>query len=128
MGQAVVELTSGTKMTGRIANHEVAMDVPERLGCTDTGPTPTDLFVMSLSACALFYAYQFLSRRGVSTDGAKAQVEYEPGDKGIESIAVRVVIPGGLSPELAAGAQRMMDACYVKQSVDLPVKLTTSIE
>jgi len=128
MKQAVVELVSGSQMRGTIGSHEVAMDVPERLGGTDTAPTPTDLFVMSLSGCALFYAYQFLSRRGVATDGAEAQVDYEPGDKGIESLSVRITIPGGLSPELADGAKRMMDACYVKQSIDLPVKLTTSIE
>ncbi len=36
----------------RIGDHTVTVDQPVDNGGTDTGPTPTDLFVASLASCA----------------------------------------------------------------------------
>ena len=47
-----------------IRGHEVLVDQPLPAS-GDAGPTPTELFVASLAACAGFYARRFLARHGL---------------------------------------------------------------
>jgi len=126
--EATITLIEGARMEAKIGDHDLAIDLPERLGGKDTAPTSTELFAVSLAACKLFYAYRFLSRHGVETDGATAACEWVLGRKAVETLGVKVTMPGGLSEALAEGARRAMAQCVVQQSIDLPVDVTYSIE
>ena len=46
----------GDRFDIAIRGHVVHVDQPESDGGSDTGPTPTELFVASLASCVAFYA------------------------------------------------------------------------
>lgn len=52
----------GDRFRVAIRGHEIEVDQPLDGGGTDEAPTPTELFVASLAACAAFFAGRFLRR------------------------------------------------------------------
>ena len=125
--RAQVTLVQGARMKARVGDFEYALDLPERLGGTDSAPTPTEQFVASIAACELFYAYRYLERRGVKTDGATATVTWESSPKTIERVKVEVAIPGGLEPELVDGCLKMMNSCFVTRSAEAGIAVVASV-
>jgi len=116
--RAEITLVEGARMQAKVGDFALTFDLPEKLGGTDSAPTPTECFVASIAACELFYAYRFLQRRGVKTDGATASVTWESSPKAIQKAIVELSVPGGLAPELQKGCLKMMHSCFVTQSVE----------
>jgi len=125
--RAEVTLVEGARMKGKIGDLELSFDFPQRLGGTDTAPTPTEWFVASIAACELFFGYRFLERRGVATDGMTATVTWESSSKAIERVKVEAKVPGGLDPDLVSGCLKMMRACFVSQSVEAGIEIETKV-
>ena len=61
--------------------HVVHVDQPESDGGSDTGPTPTELFVASLASCVAFYARRYLKRHDLPEEGLTVTAQAESGDK-----------------------------------------------
>ncbi|HZC99635.1 MAG TPA: OsmC family protein [Actinomycetes bacterium] len=55
--------------------HRLMVDQPVEADGADLGPTPTELFVASLAACAGLYAEGFLRRHGLGGDGLRVHAE-----------------------------------------------------
>ena len=127
-GQRVdVELVEGARMVARVGDHTLTIDFPEKLGGTDTAPTPTELFCASIAACELFYAHRYLSRRDVQTDGAKASIEWRSNKKHIEEATVQVEIPGGIDPAHVENCLEWMHRCFVGASVRAGMEIRSSV-
>ena len=127
-GSMEISLVEGARMSARVRDHEWTIDLPERLGGTDTAPNPTEHFIAGIAACQLFYAFAFLSRRDIPTAGATAKVEWHVGEDCIERIEIKVVTPDGVPANLVKGVQRAMSQCFVSLTMDLPVEVSCSIE
>lgn len=123
-----VTLQEGPRMTARIGAHEIIMDQPTSSGGTDQGATPAEVFMASLAACQLFYAYRVLERRGIPTEGVSARCQWTVGNNCIESAELKLRVHEPLDDELAKAVLRAMDLCFVKASMDLPMKISASIE
>lgn len=123
-----VRLIEGARMIAKVGDHEVAIDLPDKLGGADTAPTPTELFMTSIAACKLFYAYRFLTRRGVSTDGGTSTVTWESSKKHIDLAKVKLVMPEGVDPELVEGCLKMARACFVSASIESDMKIEATLE
>ena len=125
--RAEVTLVEGARMRARVGDVECGFDFPERLGGQNTAPTPTECFVSSIAACELFFAYRFLERRGVATDGATATVTWESTPRAIHKIKVELKIPGGVEGKLAEGCLKMARSCFVTQSVEGDIEVETTV-
>ncbi len=125
--RAEVTLVEGARMRAKIGDLDYAFDLPERLGGRDTAPTPTECFVTSIAACELFFAYRFLERRGVATDGTTATVTWESSPKAIQKVKVELKVPGGLEEKLAGGCLKMARACFVTQSAEAGLEVETTV-
>lgn len=112
----------------RIRGHEVVVDQPHPAS-DDAGPTPTELFVASLAACAGFYARRFLARHGLSDGGLTVACDFEwaPDHSRIVSIALRVEIPGGVPDALRPALLRVVDRCTVHESIRHGLAVTSEI-
>ncbi len=122
-----VTLVEGARMKARVGDLEISYDLPERLGGQDSAPTPTETFVTSIAACELFYAFTYLSRRGVATDGATATITWESTAKGIHRARVELSVPGGVDPKLVDGCLKMVRSCFVTKTVEAGVEVITEI-
>ena len=73
--RATVTYRSGDALEVRIRQHRLLTDQPAGAGGEDLGPTPTELFVASLGACAAFYAERYLRRHRLPAGGLKVRCE-----------------------------------------------------
>lgn len=73
----VVEHIGAERYEIQIRGHRTVVDQPVDAGGSDSGPTPTELFVGSLAACVAFYAGRYLVRHALSRDGLVVSAEFD---------------------------------------------------
>lgn len=113
--KAVVESMGRVGSRARIGEHELAFDQPRSVpGGEDRGPSPLDVMVVSIAACAHYFAAAYLHGRGLPTDGLSVEVDAEKERVPVSRIgrlAVRVKVPDGLSDKHVAGIERAVKSC-----------------
>jgi uncharacterized OsmC-like protein len=113
--KAVVESTGKVGSHARLGEHEVVFDQPLGVpGGQDRGPSPLDLMVLSVAACAHYFASAFLYARGHATDAVTVEVESEKQRLPVSRIGrltLRVRLPAGLSDGEIAGIERAIKGC-----------------
>lgn len=118
MSQITVHHETLDRFRIEIRDHTVVVDQPVPTS-GDAGPTPTELFVASLAACAGFYARRFLSRHGLS-DGeleVAADFAFSADHSRVAAVAIRVVVPGGVPDALRPALMRTLEHCTVHESL-----------
>jgi uncharacterized OsmC-like protein len=108
----------GDRYRIEVGGHEVVVDQPVSAGGTDTGPTPTDLFVGTLAACTAHYAGRFLARHGVDAAGLEVGATFGVGDRParVTDVDLRLVVPG-LPEPMEDRLRAVVEHCTVKNSV-----------
>jgi len=101
-----------------IRGHEIVVDQPAPAS-DDAGPTPTELFVASLAACAAFYARRFLARHGLADGGlvVRSDFGWAVDHSSVTSITLVVDVPGGVPGHLEAALLRAIERCTVHESI-----------
>jgi len=113
--KAVVQSTSAVGSRAYLGRHEVVFDQPATVpGGEDRGPSPLDMLVLSVAACAHYFAAAYLYGRGLPTSGLTVEVEGEKAQTpspriGRLSLAVRV--PPSLTEQQIAGIERAIRRC-----------------
>jgi uncharacterized OsmC-like protein len=120
MSDIQVRSLGGDAFAIRIRGHLVVADQPLESGGQDAGPTPTELFVASLAACAAFYAGRFLRRHKISTDDLEVRSEFRMslGDLArVEEVTLWVDLPPGFPHERRSALRRVIERCTVHNSI-----------
>jgi uncharacterized OsmC-like protein len=123
MATLSVHADGGDRYSIRKGRHTIVVDQPIEAGGTDTGLTPTDLFVASLASCTAHYAGRFLRRHQLSSEGMDVTCSFEmatdrPARVGTISLDVRV--PGGVPEHLEERFRAVIEHCTVKNSIAAP--------
>lgn len=113
--KATVESIGKVGSRVRVGQHELVFDQPSTVpGGEDRGPSPLDAMVVSIAACAHYFAAAYLHGRGLSTAGLTVEVDAEkerlPVSR-IGQLAIRVKLPEGLSDKQVAGIERAVKSC-----------------
>ena len=99
----------------RFGAHELIFDQPAAVpGGDDRGPSPLDVLVASVAACAHYFAAAFLYARGISADGLTVEVDAEKDRKPsprLGRLAMKVHVPAGLSDLQLTGIARAVKSC-----------------
>jgi putative redox protein len=97
----------------------VKTDQPVRDGGHGTAPAPFDYFLVSLAACAGFYALAFCRERKISTEGLAMTMTAEKGEtsKLIEKVTIAVVLPDGFPEKYKFAVVKAIDHCTVKANI-----------
>ncbi len=113
----------GDRSEIRIGHHVLVTDQPLDSGGGDTGPTPTEMFIASLAACAEFYVQRFLRRHLDSLDGLAVRASAQMSDDRparVTRVDIAVQLPHGTPAELKNGVLRAADRCLVRESLRHP--------
>ncbi len=107
----------------------IRTDQPEASGGRNSAPSPFDLFLASIGACAGFYALRFCQERGLGTAGLKVGLAFErnPGEKRIVKIRIEVRAPEGFPEKYRQALVRAVDQCTVKRHILEPPAFEVSI-
>lgn len=79
-GEVEVVPVAGDAFEVQVRGHVLMADQPRSDGGRETGPTPVELFVSSVAACAAQHAGHFLDWHCVSRDGLRVQARFRMAD------------------------------------------------
>jgi putative redox protein len=130
--KAVVESTGKVGSRAVVGEHELLFDQPRSApGGEDRGPSPLDVMVVSVAACAHYFAAAYLHGRGLPTEGLRVEVDAEkervPVSR-IGRVTMRVKLPGELSDRHVAGVERAIKSCPAYGTLLEPPAVEIAIE
>jgi putative redox protein len=117
---ATLQYTEGARFVAEARQHRVVLDQPVQDGATDHGMTPAELLLAALGGCVGQYVAQYLSLRGLRSEGLLVRVEAKPSARPLrmKDFEVEVVVPGLTEPQLRA-LQKSFPAGLVQNAISL---------
>jgi ribosomal protein S12 methylthiotransferase accessory factor len=112
----------GLKVDAEYKGFVIKTDQPVREGGGGTAPSPFDYFLVSLAACAGYYALEFCQARKIPTAKLGVSMTTERGaiSKMIERVAVRLDLPPDFPPRYREAIVKAVDHCTVKAHILRP--------
>ena len=98
--------------------HRVICDQPAGNGGSDRGMTPPEYLLVSLGACAGFYAAQYMKVRSWAHQSLEVKVSAEKATQParLGQFRIEVIVPG-LDPQHQAGVLRAVKACLIHNTM-----------
>jgi putative redox protein len=124
-----VRFSGAARVDVAFRSFTIPTDQPRESGGEDSAPSPFDLFLASLAACAGYYAQRFCQERGIPTEGLAVSlgVERDPGAKRLSKIRIEVALPESFPEKYRGAVLRAVDQCSVKRHiVEPPILEVTS--
>jgi len=113
--KAVVESIGRVGSRVRLGEHQLVFDQPVSVpGGQDRGPSPLDVMVASVAACAHYFAAAYLQGRGLAVEGLTVEIDAEKERVPVSRIGrliMRIKLPAGLSDRHIAGIERAIKSC-----------------
>ena len=97
-------------------------DEPVALGGEDEGPTPTELMVAGLAACAAEEGLRHLSQMGLPFESLliEADFAWDSGAERVASVSLAVALPSDLGDAEVQAVERAMLACPARKMLTEP--------
>ena len=114
-----VEYKDGKKQDVKLGKYIVSTDQMEEEGGDETAPSPFQLFVMSLAACAAYYVREFCTSRDLSTDGIKVtqMIDMDWQKKALRFVKITVELPESFPEKYRDAVVRAAQQCSVKKAI-----------
>src|SRR5690606_28777278 len=110
--------------------HRFTVDQPTEHGGADTAPTPTELFVASLTACVAFYAGRYLARNGWDRDGLAVEADFALATDRparVRSVNIRIRPPAGFPADRVERLLAVSSHCTVHNSITQAPDVTVTV-
>jgi ribosomal protein S12 methylthiotransferase accessory factor len=117
-----VKFGDGLKVDVEYKGFVVRTDQPVRDGGDGTALSPFDYFLVSLAACAGFYALAFCRERKISVEGLNVTMSAERGEasKMIDKVTIAVDLPADFPEKYKFALVKAIDHCTVKAHIMRP--------
>jgi uncharacterized OsmC-like protein len=116
----------------RIGTHVLVFDQPQSVrGGEDRGPSPLDVLVASVAACAHYFGAAFLHARGLPAAGFAVEVDAEKESVPLPRIgrlAMKIRVPEGLTEQQLIGVVRAIKRCPAYGTLVSSPALELSVE
>jgi len=97
--------------------HTIFTDEPQRLGGTDTAPTPHELLAAMLASCASTMVTIYARRHGWGLEGMRVDVDYDS-DATPRRAALRLHLPSGLTTEQVTRLRHVAETCPARRALE----------
>ncbi len=117
-----ITFPGGVAVTTEYRGFTVETDQPEANGGGNSAPSPFDLFLSSLGACAGFFALRFCQQRQIDTAGMRLTLDTarNPESKRLEEVSIVIHLPPRFPDKYRKSIIRATDQCAVKKVIDDP--------
>jgi ribosomal protein S12 methylthiotransferase accessory factor len=112
-----VTFPGGVAVDTIVRGHTIHTDQPATAGGADSGPSPFDLFLASLTACAGYYALRFCQERHIPTEGLGVTLTPEREEGRLAKIRLDVTTPPEFPVKYRDAILRAVDHCAVKRAI-----------
>jgi uncharacterized OsmC-like protein len=116
--EIVIHHLGNVRFEATTRGHRVVCDQPAALGGADSGMTPPEFLLVSLGACAAYYAAEYLKARSIPTTGLEIKVSAEKvmQPARLDAFRIEVIVPG-LDPRHRQGISRAVHNCLVHNTL-----------
>lgn len=120
--ELIVKFGNGLEVDVEYKGFVVKTDQPARESGGGTAPSPFDYFLVSLAACAGFYALAFCRERKISVEGLAVTMATERGEvsKMIDKVTIAVDLPAHFPEKYRFALVKAIDHCTVKAHILRP--------
>lgn len=114
-----IVLGAQQKIIVRYKDFEIITDQPQKLGGENSAPSPFDLFMVSIGACAGWYVKTFCQSRGLSEQGITLTQKghYNPEKKLYDKIEIEIKLPVDFPENYIEPLIKAASACTVKKQI-----------
>lgn len=119
MAMIEVDFPGGVAVSARVGAFSVMTDQPSAHGGGGSAPSPYEMFMVSIAACAGYFAVAFCREREISTEGMSlgADFEKDPETKALAKVKLVLRLPEGFPEKYKKPIMRTMDQCSVKRAI-----------
>ncbi len=109
----------GKRFESLIGGHRIVSDAAASEGGAGAGPTPPELLLVSLGACAGHYAAEYLRARSLPVAGLHVYVTAEKGEppKRLSLFRVEVDVPASVDERQRQGVLRAVKTCLIHNTM-----------
>ncbi len=116
----LVSFPGGQRVDVAHGNKTMVTDQPALAGDGDA-PSPFEMFLASLAACAGFYVLSFLHQRDISTEGVSLAMETKRAGHGtLESVDMVINLPNDFPDKYKDAVVKAAASCLVKKTMEDP--------
>ena len=112
-----VRFPGGRRVVAELDGYEIPTDQPVDAGGEGSAPSPYQLFVASIGACAGFFALSFFQKRGLATDGLRVTTRTGNVDGTLGRVMIDVALPAGFPEKYRDALLRSIEQCSVKRAI-----------
>ena len=125
-----VVFPGGKKVDVLYHDFRIRSDQPVEDGGENSAPSPYDLFLSSIAACAGYYVIAFLAQRGISAEGLAMTMSFEKNEqtRTIGKIGIAIKLPAGFPEKYKNAVIKAAELCGVKKHFVYPPQFSVFIE
>jgi putative redox protein len=106
--------------------HRLVTDEPERLGGTDAGPAPHELFPAALAGCIATTMRRYARTKGWQLGDIEVAVAYD--NRSVpRRFDVTITLPTGTTEEQRARLERVAQSCPLRRSIEAGIEFDEHI-
>jgi putative redox protein len=116
--EIIVTLPGGRRVDARVGAHVLHTDQPVSNGGEDAAPSPFQLFLASVGACAGIFVQGFCAARKIPTEGIR--IIERPGyreDGVLASVDLELELPPTFPEKYREALVKVVDGCSVKKAI-----------
>jgi len=117
-----IEFPGGMRVDVIEKGFRIRTDQPASCGGGGSAPSPFDLFLASIGACAGFYVLRFCQEREIDTEGLSLTLnsEWDGARKLVSRIGIEIALPPSFPEKYVGAVVRTVDQCSVKRHLAQP--------
>jgi ribosomal protein S12 methylthiotransferase accessory factor len=118
MIELVMEMNEKMNINARVRDFVIPTAQPEKLGGTNSAPTPVEYFLASLGTCAALYVKLFCDKRHIPTDEIEVSLQAEQDPKAVVTdVKILIRVPSSFPQDHLHALKSAAEFCPVKKSI-----------
>jgi putative redox protein len=123
--ELVVTLPRRRRVDVTVGAHVLHTDQPVTNGGDDTAPSPFEIFLASLGACAGIFVQGFCAARRIPYEDIRIFERPDYDDRGaLRAVALEISLPGGFPEQYRDALVRAVEGCSVKRAIAMQPEIT----
>ncbi|RIK30698.1 MAG: osmotically inducible protein OsmC [Anaerolineae bacterium] len=120
--ELLIDFPGGARVDAHFDGHTVKTDQPAMGGGEDSAPTPFEVFLASIGACAGIYILGFCRQRNLPTEGIRIlqRTRTNPNSGKLEKVEMEIQIPPSFPQQYHSALIRSAELCKVKKTLENP--------
>ncbi len=118
LSQIIVTLPGGRRVDAQLGGHTLHTDQPKEAGGEDSQPSPFDVFLGSLGACAGIFVQGFCAKRNIPIDQIRIVERPAFGPDGtLTSVDFELQLPATFPEKYRDAVVKVVEQCSVKRAI-----------